>query len=53
MMLFNFHSNYVQRKERQWLENCLWIFKFDTLFDHLLWRDSDARRACSRLDRNI
>jgi len=32
---------------------CLQIFKFETLFDHLLWCDSNGQGKCSRLSRNI
>jgi len=37
---------------RQWLQNHRWIFKFETLFDHLIQRDSNAQAECSRLCRN-
>jgi len=30
----------------------LWILKFDKLFIRHLWRNSNARRECSRLGRN-
>ena len=38
---------------RQRLQNRLWIFKFDTLLDHLLQCDSYAQQECSRLGRNM
>jgi len=30
----------------------LWILKFENLFIRLLWRNSKARRECSRFGRN-
>jgi len=26
----------LKNEDRQWLQNSSWIFKFETLFDHLL-----------------
>ena len=36
----------------QWLWICLWIFKFENLFIHHLWCNSNTWRECSRLGRN-
>ena len=39
--------------KRQWLQNRLWIFKFENLFDHLLECNTKAPGECSSLGRNI